>query len=58
MGIRITSLELLAVFLAVAPAHANTFMFQNATTFDPPNYDMAQGYTPAGTGTSCGSAPA
>src|SRR5207244_3570309 len=24
--------------MAVAPAHANTFMFQNATTFDPPNY--------------------
>jgi hypothetical protein len=43
---------------AASPAHAaandsSTFMFKNATTFNGPNLDMVQGYTPSGAGTSC-----
>jgi hypothetical protein len=43
---------------SATPAHAaanntSTFMFKNATTFNGPNLDMVQGYTPLGASTSC-----
>jgi hypothetical protein len=46
---------------AAAPAHAaatesSTFTFDNTTTFNSPNLDMKQGYTPPGASSSCPSA--
>ncbi len=35
----------------------STFMFKNTTTFNGPNIDMVQGYTPSGASTSCPGAP-
>jgi hypothetical protein len=58
VGVMLSSL---LVPYSAAPVHAaaietSTFMFGSTTTFNSPNLDMIQGYTPAGASSSCPSA--